>query len=70
MPYTDSSRYYCDVCDGLSSVPADVLYRRDRVCTCGVTPHFIPQLTLHADDCDTVPCPFCQLLDEPAHQEV
>jgi hypothetical protein len=70
MNFTASSRYHCDVCDGLKSVLADILFERDRVCTCGVTLHDIPELTLHDVDCDTVPCPFCQLLDEPVHQEV
>jgi hypothetical protein len=25
-------------------------------------------MVLHTPDCDSVPCPFCQLLDESVHQ--
>lgn len=68
MNFTASSRYHCDVCDGYQTVPADTVFERDRVCTCGAGP--LDAMTVHDGECDTVSCPFCQLLDESVHQEV
>jgi hypothetical protein len=69
MTYTDSSRYHCNVCDGFKTLIAEAyLPGHEPVCTCGAGP--LDKVTLHDVNCDTVPCPFCQLLDEPVHQEV
>jgi hypothetical protein len=56
-------RHHCDVCSALGTVPAGPVFGRGPQCTCGAGP--FDELTLHAGDCDTVPCPFCQLLGDP-----
>lgn len=55
-------RPFCAVCDGLGWLNGWYVYDRDLVCTCGAGP--ADELTLHAGDCDSVPCPFCPLLRE------
>jgi hypothetical protein len=57
-------RRHCDVCGDDGFVPADCVFDRDTACTCGAGP--VDAWTLHAPECDTVPCPFCQLLGEAA----
>lgn len=50
----------CAVCDGDGTVMATWAYkRRVRACTCGAGDG---QLVMHDYRCDTVPCPFCQLV--------
>jgi hypothetical protein len=50
----------CAVCDGYGVLSCDYVFDRPSVCTCGHgDPH--DELITHAYDCDTVPCPFCQL---------
>ena len=57
-------RLHCGVCDGDGFLSADYVFAREPVCTCGAGPY--DEWTLHSPDCDTVPCPFCQLLDDSA----
>ena len=68
MPFKDSSRYSCAVCGGYEWISRDYVWpARGLHCTCGAPGGLA---SLHAVDCDSVPCPFCQLLDEPSFQEV
>lgn len=54
----------CSVCDGFGTVPRSAVFLPAlRVCTCGAGP--FDEMTLHDVHCDTVPCPFCQLLPKP-----
>ena len=53
----------CPVCEGFGTVPRS-LVPSSRICTCGAGP--VNELTLHDVHCDTVPCPFCQLMPENA----
>lgn len=57
-------RRHCDVCGDQEILLGAVVYRRYTVCTCGAGP--VDAWTLHTPECDTVPCPFCQLLGEAA----
>jgi heterodisulfide reductase subunit B len=50
---------HCAVCDGDGVLSGSYIFARSTVCTCGAGP--VNELTLHAADCDTVPCPFCHL---------
>jgi hypothetical protein len=67
MTFKDSSRYHCAVCDGEEWLSGSYVYNRDPVCTCAAGSRD-DELVLHAPDCDSVPCPFCQLLGESVHQ--
>lgn len=51
----------CDVCNDTHVVPAGWVFQRAISCTCGAGDG---EMKLHAPDCDPVPCPFCQLIDE------
>lgn len=53
----------CSVCEGYGTLPCAEVFPRDPVCTCGAGE--FDEMTVHAADCDTVPCPFCQLADTP-----
>jgi hypothetical protein len=55
-------RRYCAPCAGFHVLPGGYVFGRGTACTCGAGP--VDELTLHTVDCDTVPCPFCQLLNE------
>jgi len=82
MTFKESSRYHCAVCDGEEWLSGSFVYARGDgeewlsggfayarapVCTCPVGSRD-NDLVLHAPDCDSVPCPFCQLLNESVHQ--
>lgn len=55
----------CSVCDDTRFVSNWVIQSRPVACTCGARkPGVHPELILHKDWCDPVPCPFCQLADE------
>lgn len=54
-------RHYCDVCASTRWVSGSYVFNRGTVCTCGAGPY--DELTLHDGACDSVPCPFCQLLN-------
>lgn len=49
----------CTVCEGTGFLPRQWVTGL-RECTCGAGP--LDELTLHAAGCDSVPCPFDQLL--------
>ena len=55
-------RALCSVCEGYGIVARAEVYLRDPVCDCGAGPY--DELTLHAPDCDSVPCPFDQLIGD------
>lgn len=55
-------RRHCGACSGEGTIPGSFAFGRERHCTCAAVPGKIPQMTLHAAACDSVPCPFCQLL--------
>jgi hypothetical protein len=59
-----SRRQHCDVCADNQLLSGDYVFDREPVCTCGAGP--VDEWTLHAPDCDTVPCPFCPLLNDSA----
>jgi hypothetical protein len=67
-----SRRQHCDVCDDNRFLSGDYVYGRDSVCTCGAVttqgrlPDELAELVLHDVACDTVPCPFCLLLNDGA----
>jgi hypothetical protein len=67
MTFKDSSRYHCAVCDGEEWLSGSYVYDRAPVCTCPAGSRD-DEMVLHTPDCDSVPCPFCQLLDESVHQ--
>lgn len=47
-------------CEGTGLLDRNWVFNHDPQCTCSAqTDDFI--MTLHALDCDSVPCPFCQL---------
>lgn len=51
-------RQLCPACSGIGIVPCEWLYQREPKCTCdAATDDFL--YTLHAVNCDSVPCPFC-----------
>lgn len=50
----------CGVCNDAHALPGAFAFGRDSECTCGAGPY--DDWTLHDPGCDTVPCPFCQLL--------
>lgn len=51
---------YCDVCAGLGFVNAWTVLPREFRCTCETLS------LVHAPDCDSIPCPFDQLLEVSA----
>jgi hypothetical protein len=54
----------CAVCEDFGSVPSGWVYNAPGInCTCGAAPGELPELTFHDVQCDTLPCPFCQLLE-------
>ncbi len=59
-----AARPHCAVCDGYEVLSGDYVFGREVQCTCGAGGP--DELVLHSADCDTVPCPFCRLLDMPA----
>jgi hypothetical protein len=60
-------RKYCAVCEDFGSVPSGWVYASPGInCTCGAVPDELAELTFHDPQCDTLPCPFCQLLETPA----
>jgi hypothetical protein len=52
----------CAPCEGYGTVPGAEVFLRDPDCTCGAGDY--DDLTFHDIACDTVPCPFCQLLPD------
>lgn len=54
----------CSVCCDTGWVSISFFGKRAPVCTCGAGPY--DELTLHAPECDSVRCPFDQLMSEAA----
>lgn len=54
----------CSVCNDTGWVSISFFGKRAAVCTCGAGP--CDELTLHAPECDSVRCPFDQLMSEAA----
>ena len=50
----------CGVCQDTHVLPGRAVFGRVSECTCGAGSYDLK--TLHDAGCDTVPCPFCQLL--------
>jgi hypothetical protein len=55
-------RRRCDVCVDTHFVSNCYVYAREAQCTCGAGDD---ELAFHTVSCDSVPCPFCQLLTWP-----
>ncbi len=60
MPRRDT----CGACGDAHVLPGSYVFARPSQCTCGAGPY--DAVTLHDACCDTVPCPFCQLLRRSA----
>lgn len=59
-------RERCAACDDTGFIAAAGVLGRDPVCTCGAGAPG-DEMTLHAVECDSVPCPFDQLLSDPSY---
>lgn len=60
-----SVRGHCDVCDDNGYLVASTIPGAPVVCVCHVG-SFDNEMELHDVQCDSVPCPFCQLIGTDA----
>jgi hypothetical protein len=56
-------RRHCSLCNDTHYVSISFFGKRGPLCTCGAGDP-ADEMTLHAADCDSVPCPLDQLLQE------
>lgn len=52
---------HCPCCSGMRTLQRSWVFSREPECDCGMAGG---QFAFHLGECDSVPCPFCQLVEE------